>query len=64
VILVAFKETLKGVEDAGFSIITADLVTETILNQVFTQAVSQNESFDILVRGVRLRAYGCLCAAS
>ena len=58
VFLVAFEETLKGSEVISFSSVMADLLTETILFELYSNAVKRNVSFEtILVRGARLRAF-------
>lgn len=58
VFLIAFEETLKGSKVISFSSVMADLLTETILFEIYTQAVKQNTSFEtILLRGARLRAF-------
>ncbi|KAK4696787.1 hypothetical protein P7C71_g1188, partial [Lecanoromycetidae sp. Uapishka_2] len=58
VFLVAFEETLKSSEVISFSVVMADLLAETIIYELFTQAVKQNMKFEtILLRGARLRAF-------
>ncbi len=58
VFLVAFEETLKGPKVISFSTVMADLLTETILYELYIQAVKQDLKFEtILLRGARLRAF-------
>lgn len=58
VYLVAFEETLKGSEVISFSTVMADLLAETILYELYVQAVKENIKFEtILLRGARLRAF-------
>ena len=58
VFLIAFEETLKGSKIISFSSVMADLLTETILFEMYTLAVKQNTSFEtVLLRGARLRAF-------
>lgn len=58
VFLVAFEETLKGSEVISFSSVMADLLTETILFELYSNAIKRNVSFEtILLRGARLRAF-------
>lgn len=58
VFLVAFEETLKGSEVISFSSVMADLLTETILFELYSNAIKRNVSFEtILLRGARLRGF-------
>lgn len=58
VFLVAFEETLKGSKVISFSTVMADLLAETILYELYIQAIKQDDKFEtILLRGARLRAF-------
>ena len=58
VFLVAFEETLKESKVISFSSVMADLLTETILFELYSHAVKKGLSFEtILLRGARLRAF-------
>ena len=54
----AFEETLRGSKIINFSTIMTDLLTETILHELYMQAVEQNLKFETkLLRGARLRVF-------
>ena len=58
VFLATFEETLKGLETVSFSEIMADFLTETILIEAYTRALTEKARFEtVMVHGARLRYF-------
>lgn len=58
VFLATFEETLKGLETVSFSEIMADFLTETILIEAYTRALTEKARFEtVMVQGARLRYF-------
>ena len=58
VFLAIFEETLKGLETVSFSEIMADFLTETILIEAYTRALTEKARFEtVMVQGARLRYF-------
>lgn len=58
VFLATFEETLKGFETISFSEIMADFLTETIMIEAYTRALTEKTRFEtVMVHGARLRYF-------
>lgn len=58
VFLATFEETLKGLETISFSEIMADFLTETIMIEAYTRALTEKVRFEtVMVHGARLRYF-------
>lgn len=58
VFLAAFEETLEGLETISFSEIMADFLTETIMIEAYTRALTEKTRFEtLMVHGARLRYF-------